>query len=257
MKTPLSPDALPIRFVFQPIREIGTPDAPAMGFEGLARGPVGTRIESASSLLGLARANGVEDVVQLKCLQQVLRAARELPSDALATVNVGAGTLCRQPGFASRLDAFLCEAGFLARRLVLEVSGFSSSSRATLLARVAAVREVGVSVALDDSGLGEADLPLLLQVRPSFLKLGRTLVDGVSCDPSRRSIVDGFVHLAGRLGFELVAKCVETSPDLDALRSAGVRFAQGWRTGRPAPASRWAEERRAETENVWGLTHAV
>ena len=45
------------------------------------------------------------------------------------------------------------------------------------------MREFGVRVAIDDAGAGFASLRHILRLEPEFIKLDRTLIDGIEIGP--------------------------------------------------------------------------
>ena len=60
------------------------------------------------------------------------------------------------------------------------------------------------------------------------------MIDGVSSNGPRRSVVKAFVALAADLGATVVAEGVEHDVDLDAAHALGVTAAQGYLLARPS-----------------------
>lgn len=101
-----------------------------------------------------------------------------------------------------------------------------------------AVRRMGdeVRLSIDDAGAGYACLTHVLWLQPAFVKLDRGWVTGIDHDPARQALVAGLESFASRTGSTLIAEGVETSDELDTLRSLGVGLGQGYLLGRPEPA---------------------
>lgn len=97
------------------------------------------------------------------------------------------------------------------------------------------VRELGVSVALDDFGSGYSSLNLLAGIPLDAIKIDRTFVAEIG-DPHVRLLVSGILALARSLGLEVVAEGVERPDQAAILRDLGCRYAQGFLLGRPQPA---------------------
>ena len=119
-------------------------------------------------------------------------------------------------------------------QLVIEVTEHSAvDSYAALHRELNPLRERGLRVAVDDAGAGYASLRHVLELRPDFIKVDRSLIDGISSDHARRVAVSGFLSLALDLGSTVVAEGVERAADLRAVRDLGLHAAQGYLLGRP------------------------
>jgi EAL domain-containing protein (putative c-di-GMP-specific phosphodiesterase class I) len=64
-------------------------------------------------------------------------------------------------------------------------------------------------------------------------------------DPARQSLVAGMVHYAGLTGSHLIAECVETIEEQQALAALGVELAQGYLFARPVPIGQIVADNRA------------
>jgi EAL domain-containing protein (putative c-di-GMP-specific phosphodiesterase class I) len=109
---------------------------------------------------------------------------------------------------------------------------------ATEIARMHALRALGVQVHIDDFGSGFAQLGWLARLPVDVIKIDRSLVTGLQASQRKRDVVHGIVDLAKRLDIGLVAEGVETRAELDCLRAAGIRYGQGYLFSPPVPAPR-------------------
>lgn len=103
----------------------------------------------------------------------------------------------------------------------------------TLTAAVAALRNRGVLIALDDAGAGYAGLSQVMRMNPDIVKLDRDLTKDISTDPARRALVESFVRFARRVNAVVCAEGVESLDDLAALCDLDVEWAQGFALARP------------------------
>jgi EAL domain-containing protein (putative c-di-GMP-specific phosphodiesterase class I) len=118
--------------------------------------------------------------------------------------------------------------------LVLEITEHAAvQSYGQLRDTLKLAREMGLRLAIDDAGAGYASLKHVIELEPDIVKIDRSLVDGVSGDRARRSVVSAFVLLALDQGSSVVAEGVERKEDLDAIRDLGVDAAQGYLLARP------------------------
>lgn len=85
----------------------------------------------------------------------------------------------------------------------------------------------GYRLALDNFGTGHCSLAYLTKFPITTLKLDHSFVEHVATDARSRSLVGGIIHLAGRIGLDVVAEGVETPEQLRALAAEGCGLAQG------------------------------
>jgi EAL domain-containing protein (putative c-di-GMP-specific phosphodiesterase class I) len=102
-----------------------------------------------------------------------------------------------------------------------------------LLAAVAALRDRGVRVGVDDVGAGYASMRHLLNLRPDVLKIDISLCRCIESDRARQVLAGGLVSFGRELGATVVAEGIETGEELEAVRKLGVDSAQGYFLGRP------------------------
>jgi EAL domain-containing protein (putative c-di-GMP-specific phosphodiesterase class I) len=98
---------------------------------------------------------------------------------------------------------------------------------------LARIREMGVRIAIDDFGTGYSSLSYLARFRPDVLKLDKSFVDNIATDPMMRTVVEGVIGLAHKLGVTVVAEGVETPEQLEHLKDARCDKMQGFLRARP------------------------
>jgi EAL domain-containing protein (putative c-di-GMP-specific phosphodiesterase class I) len=220
------PGALSVRF--QGVYET-TANGTAHYAEGLTRGPAGTSIEAPNVLFEYARRKNQEASVDRACVDAVLLAARSLPENLAVGLNVHASTLAMDPEFAGFLGNIAGAHGVPLSRIVVEIvehappwdlGGFHNS--------LAALRDQGARIALDDVGLGHSNYMMILECRPDYFKIDRYFVHGAKEDFYRQAVLKSVVQLAQPFKARVIAEGVETVDDLSVARSVGVDFAQGF-----------------------------
>ncbi|WP_419816864.1 EAL domain-containing protein [Glacieibacterium sp.] len=120
-------------------------------------------------------------------------------------------------------------------RLIFEFTENESMSDPIHVANIiAAYQKMGFGTALDDFGAGHAGLNLLARFQPDMIKLDMELVRGLDGSLPRRVIIDAIVKMCTALDVTVIAEGVETAGELEALRSIGVRYIQGFYFAKPS-----------------------
>jgi EAL domain-containing protein (putative c-di-GMP-specific phosphodiesterase class I) len=90
-----------------------------------------------------------------------------------------------------------------------------------------------VRFAVDDMGAGYSGLRQMTTVRPTYMKLDRSLIRGIDADPARGALITALLGYARQTGGHIVAEGVETAAELAALSDLGVELVQGFHIARP------------------------
>jgi EAL domain-containing protein (putative c-di-GMP-specific phosphodiesterase class I) len=234
LDTLLEPGRLSV--VFQPIFEVGATPAQLYALECLIRGPRGTNAEIPDVLFDYVRRKRAEAAVDRACVATALADAALLPGAPRLSLNVHACTLGRDAGFHDFLLARAETVGIEPRRLIVEIVEHAPRLDVPSFRRaLTELRESGITIALDDVGLGQSNYKMILDVRPEIYKLDRYLVSGAWSDPYRQVILDSLARMVRRLEARAVAEGVEDRHELVAVEAAGIDLVQGFLLSRPLP----------------------
>ena len=99
------------------------------------------------------------------------------------------------------------------------------------------LRELGLTLSLDDFGAGYSGFAYLRNFELDKLKIDRCLVSNIAIHPKEDAIVRSIVHLARSFGLRTVAEGVEDLAALEAVRRAGCDEVQGYYFAKPMPSS--------------------
>ena len=111
---------------------------------------------------------------------------------------------------------------------------------AQLRAVMAALKTLGVRVAMDDYGAGYASLAALRNFPFDKIKIDREFVETLGSDPQSTAIVRSTLMLGRALGIPVLAEGVTTEAGRRILEAEGCREGQGFLFGRPVPAAELA-----------------
>lgn len=99
------------------------------------------------------------------------------------------------------------------------------------------LKNFGCRFALDDFGAGVSSFGYLKQLPVDILKIDGSLIHGIAEHRIDYAMVEAVQHVARELGVKTVAEYVENQAILDALRTVGVDYAQGYHIHQPEPIS--------------------
>jgi EAL domain-containing protein (putative c-di-GMP-specific phosphodiesterase class I) len=223
--------------LFQPMFATGGGDRRPFALEVLTRGPVGTNLASSEVLFEYTRRKGMEIAVDRLCLESGLAQAAFLPPGVVLALNVHAATLERDPGFPRYFAELTAAGAWDPARLILELVEHAPAWEGSGLQRsLAALRSLGVRIALDDIGSGHSSYRMILDCHPDFFKVDRAIVHGCHDDFRRRAVLDSVARLAEKLGSRVIAEGIEEPADLETVLALDIDLVQGFLLARPAPA---------------------
>ncbi|WP_162824657.1 putative bifunctional diguanylate cyclase/phosphodiesterase [Saccharospirillum mangrovi] len=184
---------------------------------------------------GLIRPLG-EHVLRSACAQGAAWRRQGIAFGRLS-VNVSAQQL-RDTQFVQRVQNILKETGYPADGLDLELSeAVWIEGREDVIGHLHRLRELGITVSIDDFGTKYASLSYLKHLPVDRLKIDKSFVDDVAADPVTSAIVGSIMTMADAIGLAVVAEGVERREQLDQLAKHGCRFIQGYYFCRPETAS--------------------
>lgn len=225
------------RIVYQPITAGGSGDVVAL--EALIRwqhpklGSI-----SPAEFIPLAERNGRIAEIGDWVLDQACRDAARLPSNVKISVNLSRVQVC-DLGFVARVADTLARTGLPPSRLELEVTETAilhDEVNACLV--LSELQALGVSVAIDDFGVGQSALSCLRSLPIGRIKIDRSFVSDLATDPKARSIFVAVVSLAKSLGIKTTAEGIETEQQRIIAALAGCDHLQGYLLGRPQDLER-------------------
>ena len=177
-------------------------------------------------------------VVGEACRQAVSWQAATLQQRPLKmAVNVSAKQLAHSD-LAGLLASTLRETGMDAESLCLEITESVLMADADFyIQALLGLKRLGVTIAIDDFGMGYSSLAYLQRFPVDILKIDMAFVSGLGHGNRPNSaIVGAIVDLCRALGLTSIAEGVETPEQMRDLRELGCDIGQGFYFGRPQPA---------------------
>ena len=140
------------------------------------------------------------------------------------------------PELPSEVQLALHAAGLSAQDLTLEITETLLVQDGAAVRVLEQLRALGARIALDDFGTGWSSLAALRRYPVDVLKLDRSLIASIDCDPQAAAVTRAVVAMARALGHVVVAEGIERAEQAAALRELGCELGQGYHFSRPVPA---------------------
>ena len=167
---------------------------------------------------------------QLKRWEQDLRTA-----DLELAVNVSARQF-REPNFIEQVCAVLQETGARPNHLKLELTeSVALENVEDTIAKMTALRELGLRFSMDDFGTGQSSLSYLTRLPLDQLKIDQSFVRNIGIQHADALIVQTIIGMAQSLGIDVIAEGVETEAQHAFLLEHGCSLCQGYLFSRPVP----------------------
>ena len=218
---------------YQPIVDLNTSDV--IGFEALSRWthPILGNI-SPAEYISIAEESGLivslgEKVLRKACTQLANWQSKDKRFNGL-NVNVNLSSLqIRLPGLVTQVLNILDETGLAPECLKLEVTETSIMENPEVGApTLSQLRKHGVTIAIDDFGMGYSSLSYIHELSPDVVKIDRSFIDQITSSSDKSTIVRAIIALADELELDVVAEGVETEEQRKLLATLGCKYAQGF-----------------------------
>jgi diguanylate cyclase (GGDEF)-like protein len=168
-------------------------------------------------------------------IQQACNDATWLPPDLKIAVNLSPVQF-KQEELFDIIKSALQASGLAPERLELEITeSVLLEHAAENHAFVEKLKSIGISLALDDFGIGYSSLSYLTTFPFDKIKIDKSFIRDLTSGRKLPAIISSVVTLARGLDILVTAEGIETPEQFERLKALGVDFAQGYLLGRPLP----------------------
>ncbi len=166
-------------------------------------------------------------VLETAC-EQLARWSQSPATEHLSiAVNVSARQF-RHPDFVDMVMSLISKKGIPASRLKLELTeSLLATDVDVTVAKMGSLKQAGLTLSIDDFGMGYSALSYLKHLPLDQLKIDRSFVKDVLTDPNDAAIARTIIGLAQSLGLNVVAEGVETEAQRAWLEWFGCENYQG------------------------------
>lgn len=221
---------------FQPL--VDSVSRNIQGFEALLRLPDGNGgYIPPDEFIPIAEDTSLIGPITEQTLEQAIEVAKTWPSHMFVAVNLSPRQF-ESNTLVPAVETLLDKTRFPAHRLELEVTETLFLGDARKAGRqIRELQELGLSIALDDFGIGYSSLSYLLRYGFNKLKIDRSFLIEQSRNPEKlQGVLKTIIDLGQKMDMRVTAEGIETDDQADMLSRLGCDLLQGYRFGKPMPA---------------------
>lgn len=210
---------------YQPVVSLLTGEV--QGFEALLRWQTANGFIPPTEFIPIAEETGLIVPLGYWVLREACSQTRtwqeQFPTHPPLTISVNLSSKqFLQPNLIEQIDKILQETNLDASSLKLEIAESVIMANAEVAAATLQELQVlGVEVYVDDFGSAYSSLSYLQRFPVNALKIKQSFVTNLKVDGEDSEIIQTISRLAHKLGFDLVAKGVETAEQLELLKQLG------------------------------------
>ena len=202
------------------------------------------------TFIPIAEESGLIVDIGMWVLRSAIRQCKSWQLEGLGPVTVAVNLSAiqfRQPDFYRTVVGALDADGLEPHLLELEFTeGIAMENSTYTIDLLTRLHQLGVSLAIDDFGMGYSSLVYLKRYPLHTLKIDQSFVRGLGQQSGDEAIITSIIVLAQSLGFTTLAEGVETDAQCSWLERAGCDNVQGFLFSRAVTAEAFADLLRAQ-----------
>jgi EAL domain-containing protein (putative c-di-GMP-specific phosphodiesterase class I) len=150
-------------------------------------------------------------------------------------INVSAAQL-QDPKFADVVTHIVSESKIDPKWINLEITeSVVMEDVKEAVGKFRQLHDVGITLAIDDFGIGYSSLSYLRDFPVDQLKMDRSFVQNLPHQTNDANIARHIIAMAHEVGLSVIAEGVETAEQFEFLRSLGCNEGQGFLLSKPVP----------------------
>jgi EAL domain-containing protein (putative c-di-GMP-specific phosphodiesterase class I) len=223
-----------IQPVYQPIYSLQQ-QGEVFGYEALTRTEEQNWFPGPFELFLFAEQEGLTYSLDRLAREKAIGGCMPLKQEQKLFINVMA-QIMEDPGFSPGQTLSLLEQHRLSpHNVVFEITERSSiADFGSVKKALEHYRRQGYQIAIDDVGAGYSSLQSIVELRPDYLKVDRSIIQNLHLDEMKEHILYTLVQLAAKMDISIIAEGIELEEELAKVREMGIEYAQGYLLGRPA-----------------------
>ncbi|NBD27003.1 EAL domain-containing protein [Paenibacillus glycinis] len=225
-----------IKPVYQPILALQQDGDTLYGYEALSRLPGSRWFDGPLGMFQFADQEGLTYALDRLAREKAIEGCTGLSNGRKLFINITAKIMNDSSFSPGQTLLLLQRYGLSPHHVVFEITERTSIEDFDAAKRILQhYRNQGYQIAIDDAGAGYSSLQSIVELKPDFIKIDRSLISGVHLDKMKAHLVQTFSDLAAKMDVKLIAEGIEEHEELRYIRDLGVQYAQGFLLGRPEP----------------------
>jgi EAL domain-containing protein (putative c-di-GMP-specific phosphodiesterase class I) len=230
---------LQLRSAFQPVfsTALGKP----LGFEALLRPSIGDT-DPLTPAFAFGFADNQGRLVKFDRVARTLHALNSLrlpDKKGLLFLNVHPKLLLSVNAHGQVFERILHAHSVPTHKVVIEIQESAIDADKPLQEAVGNYRDRSYHIAVDDFGGRGSNLDRLWKLAPDYVKLDNNLIQEAEHNAKVRRMLPKLIEFVQEAGARVVIKGIETETQQQIAVESGATLLQGYRLGKPAPASEW------------------
>ncbi len=218
--------------VYQPI--VSLVNGQVYGYEALSRIANENLTMNIETMFRTADQMGKAWEMESLCRKKALKNARLMPENAKLFLNVNSNIINDnkfKAGFTRRkLNKYEIDS----ENIIFEITErVAILDRNTFFESINHYKEQNYGIAIDDVGSGYSGLNVIVDAKPTFIKLDMYLVRNIDKDETKIALCKAFVEFCKNSNIKMIAEGIETESELRTLVQLGVPYGQGYFLGIP------------------------
>jgi EAL domain-containing protein (putative c-di-GMP-specific phosphodiesterase class I) len=213
-----------VRVLFQPIVSLDSEGT--AGYEALARGTHSALSIKPVELFNLAQRCDMASSLSAMFRQAAIKDAAQLPGSGYLFLNIHPSEMHGDELLLSLRD--LQATAPTNWQLVLEINEHAVADLPVWRRLRQQVKELGLLLAYDDFGAGQARILELADLPPDFVKLDMALIRNIHLVPSRQKVVQALAQASRKMGVQVIAEGIECDGEARTCRELGCHLGQGF-----------------------------
>lgn len=176
-----------------------------------------------------------EWVLETACRQN--KAWQDMGMDPIImAVNISASQF-KNPHFISQVEGILKKTGLQPEYLEVEITESTAILEfEEIIKKLHGLKQIGVSIAIDDFGTEYSSLGRLKMLPLDRLKMDKHFIDGIGHNHKDQAIANAIIQLGKSLGLSIVAEGVEDEEQVAFLKTSQCDLIQGYYYYKPLDA---------------------